>query len=146
VSFVDGYDHLPTEVAAAVATARSGGWPRVVAVFQPHRYSRTEALSQDFANAFDGTDVLVITDLYPAGETPRPGVTGRLVFDAVRRAHPEADVRYAEDLDQAARVVAGVLRAGDLCLTLGAGDITGLPQMIQARLAQGGPAGAGGSR
>ena len=134
VAFVDGYDHLPTEVAAAIATARSGDWPRVVAVFQPHRYSRTEALWADFADCFAGADVVVITGIYPAGEAPRPGVSGELVYGAVRRAHPDMDVHYAPDLAAAETLVAGLLRAGDLCLTLGAGDITGLPDRLQNRL------------
>ena len=137
VSFVDGYDHLPTEVAAAIATARSGGWPRIVAVFQPHRYSRTEALWRDFADCFTGADVVVTTGIYPAGEAPRPGVTGELVFGAVRDAHPDMDVRYAPDLDAAEELLAGLLHDGDLCLTLGAGDITTLPGRIQARLTGG---------
>jgi UDP-N-acetylmuramate--alanine ligase len=78
--------------------------------------------------------VVVITGLYPAGEAPRPGVSGRLVFEAVRSAHPAADLHYAEDLDQAAAMVAGLVGEGDLCLTLGAGDITRLPDLIRARL------------
>jgi UDP-N-acetylmuramate--alanine ligase len=131
VSFVDGYDHLPTEVAAAIATARSGGWPRIVVVFQPHRYSRTEALWADFAHAFMGADVVVVTGIYAAGEPPRPGVTGRLIHDAIRSAHPATEIHYADDLDAAAPLVAGLLRPGDLCLTLGAGDITALPAVLQ---------------
>jgi UDP-N-acetylmuramate--alanine ligase len=134
VSFVDGYDHLPTEVAAAIATAVSGGWSRIVAVFQPHRYSRTEALWADFADAFEGADVVVITGIYAAGEAPRPGVTGDLIADAVRRAHPEADVRYAGGLDEAGALVTTILRPGDLCLTLGAGDITTLADRIQKQM------------
>ena len=136
VSFVDGYDHLPTEVAAAIATAVSGGWPRVVVVFQPHRYSRTEALWRDFADCFTGADVVVITGIYPAGEAPRPGVTGELIFGAVRDAHPDMDVRYAVDLDAAAQLVAEILQPGDLCLTLGAGDVTGLPDRLHGLLAE----------
>ncbi len=127
VSFVDGYDHLPTEVAAAIATARSGAWPRIVVVFQPHRYSRTEALWRDFGPSFAGADTVVITGIYPAGETPRPGVSGRLIFDAIRAADPDQDLHYVPDLEAAAELVVGLLRDGDLCLTLGAGDITTLP-------------------
>ena len=134
VSFVDGYDHLPTEVAAAVATAQSGGWARIVAVFQPHRFSRTEALWRDFADSFTGADIVVITGIYPAGEAPRPGVSGHLVFDAVRAAHPGADVHYVETLDEAADLASRLLRPGDLCLTLGAGDITTLPGRLQEML------------
>ena len=136
VSFVDGYDHLPTEVAAAIATARSGGWYRIVTVFQPHRYSRTEALWRDFADCFTGADVVVITGIYAAGEPARPGITGELVYRAVREAHPETDVRYAPDLDAAADLVGGILGEGDLCLTLGAGDITNLPDRLMALLGE----------
>ena len=143
VSFVDGYDHLPTEVAAAIATARSGGWPRVVVVFQPHRYSRTEALWRDFGGAFSGADVVVITGIYPAGEAPRAGVSGELVYRAVRDARPGTELHYCADLEAAAELVPGLLRPGDLCLTLGAGDITTLPDRLQERLA--GP-GAGTDR
>lgn len=134
VDFVDGYDHLPTEVAAAIATARSGGWSRVVTVFQPHRYSRTQALWRQFGNAFAGADVVVITGIYPAGEQPRPGVTGELVFQAVRDSGANPEVHYAADLDRAAELVAELLRPGDLCLTLGAGDITTLPDRLLAAM------------
>lgn len=134
VSFVDGYDHLPTEVAAAIATARAGGWSRVVVVFQPHRYSRTESLWRDFARAFVGADEVVITGIYPAGEAPRPGVSGRLILDAVAAAHPETNLHYAEDLDRAEDLLAGLLRHGDLCLTLGAGDVTTMAGRLMARL------------
>jgi UDP-N-acetylmuramate--alanine ligase len=127
VTFVDDYGHLPGEVAAVLATACAGDWARVVAVFQPHRYSRTEALWADFADAFEGADVLVVTDIYPAGESARPGVTGRLIVDGVRAAHPDLDVQYAPSLDDAEGVLRRILRPGDLCLTLGAGDLTRLP-------------------
>jgi UDP-N-acetylmuramate--alanine ligase len=143
VSFVDGYDHLPTEVAAAIATARDGGWDRVVTVFQPHRYSRTQALWADFADAFVGADELVVTGVYAAGEAPREGVTGELIADAVRRAHPDMAVHYAADLGSAASLAASLLRPGDVCLTLGAGDVTTLPPRIQALLAGGAPPGGG---
>jgi UDP-N-acetylmuramate--alanine ligase len=99
----------------------------VVAVFQPHRYSRTEALWPDFADAFAGADVLVVTDIYPAGEPVRPGITGQLIVDAVQGAHPDREVRYAPSLDDAAAELQRILQPGDLCLTLGAGDLTTLP-------------------
>lgn len=139
VAFVDGYDHLPTEVAAAIATARSGGWPRVVVVFQPHRYSRTQALWRDFGGAFSGADVVVITGIYPAGEAPRPGVTGELVYRAVCDAGQVGEVHYVPDLDAAEDLLPDVLRPGDLCLTLGAGDITTLADRLKARLGGGRP-------
>ena len=132
VTFVDDYGHLPGEAAAALATAAGGGWARLVVVFQPHRYSRTASLWRDFADAFPGADVLVVTDIYAAGEPPRPGITGRLIAEAVRAAHPSADVRYVATLDDAAEELRGVLRPGDLCLTLGAGDVTTLADRFLA--------------
>ncbi len=132
VSFVDDYGHLPSEVAAVLATARTGGWDRVVAVFQPHRYSRTEALHAAFADSFVDADVVVLTGIYPAGEAPRPGVTGELVAAAVRAAHPGTDLRYVESRAELAELVRSVLRPGDLCLTLGAGDLWSLPDELQA--------------
>ncbi|MGH9164740.1 MAG: UDP-N-acetylmuramate--L-alanine ligase [Acidimicrobiales bacterium] len=134
VSFVDDYAHLPTEVRAVLAATRAGGWSRVVCVFQPHRFSRTAALAADFADAFADADVLVVTDVYPAGESPRPGVSGRLVVDAVRAAQPAAEVLYVAERRHWAPVVAGLLAPGDLCLTLGAGDLTLLPDEVLALL------------
>lgn len=135
VHFVDDYAHLPTEVAAAIAAAVDGGWGRVVCVFQPHRYSRTEALWRDFADAFDGADVVVVTDVYPSGEAPRPGVTGRLVVDAVLAAHPDLAVVYRPGLNDVVEWLTAELKPGDLCLTLGAGDLTTVPTRVLARFA-----------
>lgn len=105
----------------------------MVAVFQPHRYARTEALADRFADAFIDADVLVVTGVYrPAGEPVRPGVTGQLVVDAVLGAHPDADVRYTPTLDDAETELRLLLRPGDLCLTLGAGDLTTLPDRFMA--------------
>jgi UDP-N-acetylmuramate--alanine ligase len=130
VTFVDDYAHLPFAVRAALATARTGGWSRVVAVFQPHRYSRTAELADQFGRAFEDADVLVVTDVYGAGEVPVPGVSGRLVADAVRAQDQRLPVAYAPTWDELRRVVASELRPGDLCLTLGAGDLTALPDAL----------------
>jgi UDP-N-acetylmuramate--alanine ligase len=130
VTFVDDYAHLPTEVRAALATAKSGGWSRVVAVFQPHRFSRTAALASEFGTAFGDADVLVVTDVYSAGERPVPGVSGRLVADAVRAQDPRLDVIYAPGWEALRQAVASALQPGDLCLTLGAGDLTALPDEL----------------
>jgi UDP-N-acetylmuramate--alanine ligase len=126
VTYVDDYAHLPTEVRAALATAVDGGWERVVCVFQPHRYSRTEALASQFADAFDAADVLVVTDVYGAGEAPRPGISGKLVLDAVLDAHPWRRAAYVPRRPELAGYLRSVLRSGDVCLTLGAGDLTSL--------------------
>jgi UDP-N-acetylmuramate--alanine ligase len=132
VTVVDSYDHLPTEVAAALAAAAWGPWRRVVAVFQPHRYSRTAALWRDFAHAFRDADLLAVTGVYPAGEAPRPGVSGKLVVDAVLDAHPWAHVAWLPELDDVLAWLRSVLRPGDLCLTLGAGDLTSLaPRIVE---------------
>jgi UDP-N-acetylmuramate--alanine ligase len=132
VTFVDDYAHLPFAVQAALATARTGGWSRVVAVFQPHRYTRTAELSEQFGKAFADADVLVVTDVYSAGEAPVPGVSGRLVAEAVRAQDPRLPVTYAPSWEELRRVVGSILQAGDLCLTLGAGDLTALPDELLA--------------
>ena len=132
VTFVDDYAHLPGEVAPTLAAARDGGWGRVVCVFQPHRYSRTEALWATFADAFVDADVVVVTEIYAAGEQPRPGVSGRLVADAVRDAHPSAHVEWLPERAETVAFLRRELRPGDLCLTLGAGDLTTLPDELLA--------------
>ena len=136
VTFVDDYAHLPSEVAAAVAAARAGlrgpnaatsSWRRVVCVFQPHRYSRTSALWQDFAHSFDGVDVLAVTDIYAADEAPRPGVTGKLVLEAALDAGFRGRSAWLPTRPALVAYLRRELRPGDLCLTLGAGDLTTLP-------------------
>ncbi len=127
VRFVDDYAHLPSEVDAVLEAARQTGPDRVVVVFQPHRYSRIEALAEQFADAFSGADVVIVTDIFAAGEQPRPGVTGRLVADAVVAGHPDLDVTYVAGRAELRAYLGSVLRPGDLCLTLGAGDLTSLP-------------------
>jgi len=132
VTFVDDYAHLPSEVRAALAAARNGDWRRIVAVFQPHRYSRTVELGTEFGPAFGDADLVVVTDVYGAGEAPVPGVSGRLVADAVRRSLPAMPVLYAPARSELRRTVGELLEAGDLCCTLGAGDLTSLPDELMA--------------
>jgi UDP-N-acetylmuramate--alanine ligase len=127
VSLVDDYAHLPGEVKATLAAAKEGGWSRVVAVFQPHRYSRTARLWRDFGDAFDDADVVVLTDVYAAGEPPQPGVSGRLVLQAVCEARPAARVLYLPKRADLLERLPGLTRPGDLVVTLGAGDVTSLP-------------------
>jgi len=132
VTFVDDYAHLPTEVQSAVATARTGDWRRVVAVFQPHRYTRTAALAPSFGSAFAGADLLVVTDVYSAGEPAVPGVSGKLVADAVSETTRDLPVIYAPTREELRDIVTAVLVRGDLCLTMGAGDLTTLPDELLA--------------
>ncbi len=132
VTFVDDYAHLPSEVRAALAAARSGGFERVVCVFQPHRYSRIASLAPDFSSAFVDCDLLFVTDVYSAGERARPGVTGHLVVDAVLGAHPEADVVYTATHEELLGHLRASLRSGDCCITLQAGDLTDLADELLA--------------
>ena len=133
VTFVDDYAHLPSEVRAALAAARAGDWGRVVAVFQPHRYTRTAALAASFADAFADADVVVVTDVYGAGE--RADARGVGPAGGRRRGRPPTRPRrslYAPAAPSCAGGVAEVLGPGDLCCTLGAGDLTTLPDELLA--------------
>ena len=122
VTVVDDYGHHPTEIAAALSTARLQPHTRLVAVFQPHRYSRTARLLDDFAQVLAAADVVVLTDIFAAGETPIPGVTvGRLA--AAVRGYSAGVVHQAETLDEVVSAVLNLARSGDLVLTLGAGSI-----------------------
>jgi UDP-N-acetylmuramate--alanine ligase len=132
VTFVDDYAHLPGEVRVALDTALKGGFGRVVCVFQPHRYSRVAALAPGFADSFVGADLVVVTDIYPSGEMPRPGVSGKLVIDAIVRAHPDAPVVYVPNREGVVAYLREKLRPGDLCLTLAAGDLTNLASELAA--------------
>lgn len=133
VTIIDDYAHHPTEVAATVRTALRGDWNRVVAVFQPHLYSRTERFQREFGLALSGCDQVVITDVYGARETPRPGVTGELVADAARNL-TDAGVHYVPHRADLAEFLLGVVATGDLVLTMGAGDITLLPGELSTAL------------
>jgi UDP-N-acetylmuramate--alanine ligase len=136
VTVVDDYAHNPAKVASVLSAAASGGWGRVLAVFQPHRYSRTADLWERFADCFVDADVVWITELDPSGESPLPGISGRLVHQAVAAAHPDVDVRWAPDRAALVAELTAELRDGDLCLTIGAGDITDLPNEVLAALAE----------
>ncbi|MFV2039989.1 MAG: UDP-N-acetylmuramate--L-alanine ligase, partial [Acidimicrobiales bacterium] len=127
ITYVDDYAHLPAEVVAALEPASNGEWERVVCVFQPHRYTRTSDLWRSFGPAFERADILVITGIYPAGEAPMPGVTGKLIVDAVLDHDAKTDVSYCPHRDELHAYLEARLQPGDLCLTLGAGDLTTLP-------------------
>jgi UDP-N-acetylmuramate--alanine ligase len=134
---IDDYGHHPTEVAATLAAARSG-WPgkRVVLVFQPHRYTRTRDLMDDFAQVLSEADVLVLLDVYAAGEAPIAGADGRAIARAVRSRGAVEPV-FVESLDELTPVLKDVLEDGDLVLTMGAGDIgafaSGLPDLLRTK-------------
>ncbi len=134
VTVVDDYGHHPTELVATIAAARQTRPPgRVVAVFQPHRYSRTAALGRELGAALAGADLVLVTDVYAAGEAPVPGVDGRLVADAAAAAGG-AMVRHVPTTGEAVRVLEELVTPGDLVLTLGAGDITEIGPVLLALL------------
>jgi UDP-N-acetylmuramate--alanine ligase len=119
---VDDYAHHPTEIRATLKTARSTGRKRVLTMFQPHRYSRTKALCQEFGSAFDDADHVVVTDVYAASETPIPGISGRTIMDEIVR-HGHGAVSYQSRLEWVHRDMGNMIDSGDLVLSLGAGNI-----------------------
>ncbi len=130
VTVIDDYAHHPTEVRVTLEAAREQGWARLIAVFQPHRYSRTQLLGRDLGAALADADLAVITDVYGAGEQPVPGVTGKSVVDGLLAARPRARVAYLPKRGEVADFVAGRVDPGDLVLTIGAGDITMLADEV----------------
>lgn len=135
VTFIDDYAHLPTEIAAVLKASRdeTDNWKRVVAVFQPNRFNRMNVLSPQYANAFVGADLVVVTEIYASGTTPIEGVTGHLVVDAVRQAHPATTVVWQPMRKGLIDFLANELAAGDLCISMGCGDIESLPDEVIAR-------------
>jgi len=123
VTVVDDYGHHPAEIRATLAAAR-GGWPerRIVAAFQPHRYTRTKELFDDFLTCFYDADLLVVTDIYAAGEPPIDGVDSRHLAEEIAR-HGQRNVHYVPDLEKVAPLLAESVREGDMVITLGAGSI-----------------------
>lgn len=133
VTVVDDYGHHPTEIKATLAAAKSLAFKRIVVVFQPHRYSRTQALIQEFAHAFDDADVLRVMDVFSAGEMPIPGVSGRLVAQTVVDAHEASDVVFIPNRKNLIAKLVQDAREGDLLITMGAGDVTSIgPAFIAA--------------
>jgi UDP-N-acetylmuramate--alanine ligase len=124
VAIVDDYAHHPTEVRAALASAREMGWARVIAVFQPHRYSRTAHLGADLGAALATADLAVVLDVYGAGEHPQPGVTGKTVLDGLLDARPGIRAAYLPYRTDVPGYVVAAARPGDLVMTIGAGDVT----------------------
>jgi UDP-N-acetylmuramate--alanine ligase len=134
VTFVDDYGHHPTELAATIAAARDA-WPgrRLVVCFQPHRYTRTLALLDDFAQVLSTVDALILTNVYSAGETPLAGADGKSLARAVR-VRGAVEPIFIEDLAELPATLAPILKADDVVLTLGAGSIGGVAQTLPRAL------------
>jgi UDP-N-acetylmuramate--alanine ligase len=131
ITVVDDYGHHPAEVRATLAGARAAFGRRLVVAFQPHRYTRTRDLLQEFATAFNDADLLFVTNIYPAGEAPIPGVTSKTLVDALL-AYGHRNVTWVEKRGDLAPAIANVVKQGDIVLTLGAGDITQVgPELLR---------------
>lgn len=133
ITVIDDYGHHPTEVRATLDAARQSGDHRVVVVFQPHRYSRTQYCFEEFARAFYQADVLVISDIYPAGEEPLEGITSERLVGAIK-THGHKNARYVADLAEIAGVLEPELKAGDLVITMGAGNVWKVGDQLLERL------------
>lgn len=135
VLVIDDYGHHPTEVKATLAAARAG-WDdrRLVVLFQPHRFTRTQLLFDQFCGAFHQADVLVVTEIYPAGEEPIEGVSGERLAQGIRRFGHKS-VHYRPDLENAVDLLTEIVREGDMVLTLGAGSVTQAGAELLRRIA-----------
>jgi len=135
VNVLDDYAHHPTEVMATLETARQAfGSRRLVVAFQPHLFSRTKAFAEEFGRALSRADLVFVTDIYPAREKPIPGISGELVAAAVRESAGAERVRFVPDLPGLIEAVKAELKAGDVFMTLGAGDITGVAYAVVKEL------------
>jgi UDP-N-acetylmuramate--alanine ligase len=123
VAVVDDYAHHPTEIKATLRAARTGEWDRIIAVFQPHLFSRTLFLQKEFAEALLEADIPLVTEIYGAREDPRPGVSGKLIINQILRANPRSPAVYLPRLTSAVEYLEAYSRPGDLVLTMGAGDV-----------------------
>ena len=124
IRVLDDYAHHPTELSATLDAARSTSKGRVIAVFQPHRYSRTRRLYREFGEAFSAADAVLVTDVYGAGEMPQPGVNGKLIVDAICETREHPDVYYIPEQRDVPQVLSIISGSDDTVLTMGAGDIS----------------------
>lgn len=122
VMVIDDYGHHPVEIKAVLSAAKDGWKRRIVAVFQPHRYSRTQDLFDEFTSAFNDSDKLILTDIYPAGESKIKGVSGKKLYEAIKK-HGHKDISYVSDLDKVGQYLVENTVDGDIVITLGAGNI-----------------------
>jgi UDP-N-acetylmuramate--alanine ligase len=140
VMVVDDYGHHPTEVRATLAAAKIGsGGRRTVVLFQPHRYTRTHDLMQEFARSFNNADTLLVTDIYAASEEPIEGITAETLTEAIKR-FGHKDAHYIGGLEDAAEIVRARVQPGDMVITLGAGTVYRVADQILALLRERGEA------
>jgi UDP-N-acetylmuramate--alanine ligase len=135
IMVVDDYGHHPTEIKATLAAAKGGWVRRLVVVFQPHRYTRTKELFDEFVKAFYDADILILTDIYAAGESPIEGATAEALYRSVKK-HGQKDVTYIADKNAVTDHLLKILKAGDIVLTLGAGNIWQTGDSLLKRLGE----------
>ena len=133
VTVVDDYGHHPTEIRATLAAAKQAGYARVHVIFQPHRYTRTQLLMEEFATAFSDATTVAVLDIYPASEAPIPGITGEALAQKIREEGGR-EARFAASFPDAVTAAVGAAQEGDLILTLGAGNVSQLVPQVLARL------------
>ncbi|MGA2347337.1 MAG: cyanophycin synthetase, partial [Candidatus Sulfotelmatobacter sp.] len=133
VSVIDDYGHHPTEIKATLAAARQCGFGKIYVIFQPHRYTRTRDLMDEFSTAFGDADSLFVLDIYAASEKPIEGITGEILAERIREKSGKR-VQYASSSADAVNAAAAAARDGDMILTLGAGSVSQLGPMILEKL------------
>ena len=133
-TFVDDYAHLPGEIAAVLAAARSSGdqWRRIVAVFQPNRYHRIAEMWSQYGSCFSDADLVVITDIFASGTVPIPGVTGKLIVNAIADSTPGGRLVWLPHRNELVGFLASEIGDGDVCISMGCGDIASLPDEVLA--------------
>ncbi len=137
ICVVDDYGHHPTEIKATLEAAKNLQFNRVVCVFQPHRYSRTQNLQDEFAHAFENADVLIVTEVFSAGETPIPGVNGMMLAEKIQASTKHCDVTFVSQKKDVVAHLLSIARPHDLIITQGAGDVTVIgPAFIKAKQEQ----------
>jgi UDP-N-acetylmuramate--alanine ligase len=133
VTVIDDYGHHPTEIKATLSAARQCGFRKVHVIFQPHRYSRTQALMEEFATAFGDAETIWVLDVYPASEAPIEGVTGEVLAERIRQQSGK-DAKYQGSFSEAAHAAVAAAEEGDMILTLGAGNVSQLGASILEKL------------
>jgi UDP-N-acetylmuramate--alanine ligase len=137
VRVLDDYAHHPTEIAAVLGAARQEEDGKILVAFQPHLFSRTRHLARELAEALTAADAVCVTEIYPAREEPVAGVTGKLVVDALSELRPGIDVGWTPTLQQAAAFLVRRARPGDTVLTVGAGDVDRVAELVVTELDRG---------
>lgn len=133
IKVIDDYAHHPTEIQSTLEAARKGWDRRIIAIFQPHTYSRTLSFYKEFASSFDNADILVITDVYPSREKPIEGVTGELIANQAKK-YGHKNVIYVPNFDDITSTVMGILKENDIVITIGAGSIYKIAEQIFQQL------------